>query len=309
MLILLFLPLVAVEGYRRKVVGCEGSRLELYCEGDKVISVLRANYGRISNSVCGDNRGQDWSTRCIQPRTLREVTSRCSSHSSGLCSLEVSSSVFGDPCPNTPKYLEVVYTCQSQSITRKTPSLPDWILQIKSLPAVVASTSTTEPTARPKFEANTENIQLSTAFQSDNIHFPESLPLLNEEELKVEVEVEEEEEEEKEEEVEVVEEIVFINQPKSEAEAEWDSILEDERILPAIIVISVCLFILGVVGLYLVLHRRDDPNSSEVYTIVKLDTNQHVYPHYNFVPDRERNIYQVKSVSSDDSSHNYYQII
>ena len=183
-------------------MGCEGSRLELYCEGDKVISVLRANYGRISNSVCGDNRGQDWSTRCIQPRTLREVTSRCSSHSSGPCSLEVSSSVFGDPCPNTPKYLEVVYTCQSQSVTRKTPSLPDWILQIKSLPAVVASTSTTEPTARPKFEANTENIQLSTAFQSDNIHFPESLPLLNEEELKVEVEVEEEEEEEKEEEEE-----------------------------------------------------------------------------------------------------------
>ena len=68
--------------HRRKVVGCEGSRVELYCEGDKVISVLRANYGRISASVCGDQRGQeDWSTRCIQPRTLREVTSRCSSTS------------------------------------------------------------------------------------------------------------------------------------------------------------------------------------------------------------------------------------
>ena len=116
-----------------------------------------------------------------------------------------------------------------------------------------------------------------------------------------------EQEKEQEQEVVVEEEIVYINQPKSEAK--WDSILEDERILPAIIVISVSLFILGVVGLYLVLHRRDDTNPSEVYTIVKLDTNQHVYPHYNFVPDRERNIYQVKSVSSEESSHNYYQII
>merc|ERR1719189_2722757 len=83
--------LCQVSAHRRKVVGCEGSKLELYCEGEKVISVLRANYGRISNSVCGDSRGQDWSTRCIQPRTLREVTSRCSSPSSSLCSLEVSS--------------------------------------------------------------------------------------------------------------------------------------------------------------------------------------------------------------------------
>merc|ERR1712241_727857 len=126
---LLLLPLVAVAGYRRKVVGGEGSKMELYCEGDKVISVLRANYGRISNSVCGDNRGQDWSTRCIQPRTLREVTSRCSSHSSGLCSLEVSSSVFGDPCPNTPKYLEVVYTCTdlSQPASRDL-NIPPWLL-------------------------------------------------------------------------------------------------------------------------------------------------------------------------------------
>ena len=300
-----------VSAHRRKAVGCEGSRLELYCEGDKVISVLRANYGRISSSVCGDNRGQDWSTRCIQPRTLREVTSRCSSDSSSPCSLEVSSSVFGDPCPNTPKYLEVVYTCQSQSVTRKTPRLPDWILQIKSLPAVATlvprpSSTTTEPTARPQFEVNTDHAELSTAFKSDNLHFPESLPLLNEEELEVEVMVEEEKGQ-----VEDVEaEIVFINQPKTEAER--GNILEDERILPAVIIISVSVFILGVVGLYLLLHRRDDSGPSEVLTVVKLDTNhypQHHYPHYNFLPDRERNIYQVKSVSSEESSHNYYQII
>ena len=277
-------------------MGCEGSRLELYCEGEKVISVLRANYGRISSSVCGESRGEEWSTRCIQPRTLREVTSRCSSHSGSLCSLEVSSTVFGDPCPNTPKYLEVVYTCQSQAVSRETPSLPDWILKIKSLPPSPASTT-------EQFEAVTAT---ENTFQLDKLHLPESLPLLNEEELEVEVMVEEEIGQ-----VEDVEaEIVFINQPKTEAER--GNILEDERILPAVIIISVSVFILGVVGLYLLLHRRDDSGPSEVLTVVKLDTNhypQHHYPHYNFLPDRERNIYQVKSVSSEESSHNYYQII
>ena len=285
-----------VSAHRRKAVGCEGSRLELYCEGEKVISVLRANYGRISSSVCGESRGEEWSTRCIQPRTLREVTSRCSSHSGSLCSLEVSSTVFGDPCPNTPKYLEVVYTCQSQAVSRETPSLPDWILKIKSLPPSPASTT-------EQFEAVTAT---ENTFQPDKLHLPESLPLLNEEELEVEVMVEEEKGQ-----MEDVEaEIVFINQPKTEAER--GNILEDERILPAVIIISVSVFILGVVGLYLLLHRRDDSGPSEVLTVVKLDTNhypQHHYPHYNFLPDRERNIYQVKSVSSEESSHNYYQII
>ena len=157
---LLLFPLVA--GYRRKAVGCEGSRLELYCEGEKVISVLRANYGRISSSVCGESRGEEWSTRCIQPRTLREVTSRCSSHSGSLCSLEVSSTVFGDPCPNTPKYLEVVYTCsdlsQPPQEAGRDLNIPPWLLSletitdiirrknIKTTPTPSTTPSTTAPT-------------------------------------------------------------------------------------------------------------------------------------------------------------------
>jgi len=174
-----FLSLLALaslsqlSAHRRKVVGCEGSRLELYCEGDKVISVLRANYGRISNSVCGDNRGQNWSTRCIQPRTLREVTSRCSSNSSGLCSLEVSSSVFGDPCPNTPKYLEVVYTCQKREKVPEPPMLPPWLMSLEAMeniirrkPTSMPSTSTTSTTSISPTTARREEkrVEPSTEF-------------------------------------------------------------------------------------------------------------------------------------------------
>ena len=294
-------------GLRRKVVGCEGSEVELWCEEGTVISVIRANYGRISSSVCPDTGGhQTWSTRCIQPRTLREVTSRCSSGDS-QCSLQVSSQVFGDPCPDTPKYLEVVYTCQRRSEARQRPSVPDWILKMKSLPPASASrpsststVRTTERTERQQLAVVTENIQVT--YELGKINFPESLPLLNEEL--------EEKEKEAEDDWETLEEFetVYINQPKSE-DSEWNlsSILEDDRILPALIIISVSLFILGVVGVYLVLHKKDSDTPSEVYTIVKLDSSH--YPQYIFVPDREANLYQVRSVSSDDSCHNYYQIV
>ena len=296
---------------RRTLRGCEGETVELSCPQDQTVSVIRANYGRLSRDICSDNserEPQTWSTRCIQPRTLREVTSRCSSGDS-QCSLQVSSQVFGDPCPDTPKYLEVVYTCQRRSEARQRPSVPDWILKMKSLPPASASrpsststVRTTERTERQQLAVATENIQVT--YELGKINFPESLPLLNEE-LE-----EKEKEKEKEDDWETLEEFetVYINQPKSE-DSEWSlsSILEDDRILPALIIISVSLFILGVVGVYLVLHKKDSDSPSEVYTIVKLDSSH--YPQYNFVPDREANLYQVRSVSSDDSCHNYYQIV
>ena len=162
LILLLLLPLVS--GYKKKVVGCEGSEVKLWCEEGTVISVIRANYGRISSSVCADTgRHQTWSTRCIQPRTLREVTSRCSSGDS-QCSLQVSSQVFGDPCPDTPKYLEVVYTCQSREQVTQPPLLPPWLLSLEAMEDVIrrqstpsTSTTTSPPPARREEESLQSN--------------------------------------------------------------------------------------------------------------------------------------------------------
>ena len=221
--------------------------------------------------------------------------------------------MFGDPCPDTPKYLEVVYTCQRKSEARDSPSVPDWILKIKSLPpAVLASPAPTQTTTTTT-EKSVLKEQVKFGFDMDRLNFPESLPLLTDEiekedELEVDLEKEKEDRKEKE---ETEEDTVYINQPQTEAsDNDWSSVaslMEDERILPAVIVISISIFILGVVGVYLILHKKDTNSSNEVYTIVKLDTNH--YPQYNFLPEREGNLYHVKSVSSEDSSHNYYQII
>ena len=48
------------------------------------------------------------------------------------CSVPVSSSLFGDPCPGTHKYVEIHYTCSPKTDTTRRP-LPPWYLQQPSL--------------------------------------------------------------------------------------------------------------------------------------------------------------------------------
>ena len=292
--------------HRRKVIGCEGRNVNLFCEDDKVIRVVRANYGRISSSICANTGAGEfdvsssWSTRCIQPTSLRAVTSACRGRRSH-CSVEVSSLVFGDPCPGTPKYLEVVYTCQRKSSDEESPSIPEWILQIKSLPQIIPETTTMTPTTRSTVKTTSESLPeyLMTEEIFPDVprsRFPESLPLMNghgTEELQTEQ--------------------IFINQPKSSEPQQ--NVFEDSRILPAIIVSSVCVFIVGVVGVYLVLHRQDPDTEDQCsqYTIVRLDPGSSVYQSQVYQPLSKGQVCQMsgsyyKSSQSVDQSH-YYQIV
>ena len=108
---------------------------------------------------------------------------------------------------------------------------------------------------------------------------------------------------------------IFINQPKSTGKSSPQNIFEDSRILPAIIVISISVFIVAVIGVYLVLHRQDSDTASDQYTIVTADPNiSSMYHHsqvYNTLSKGQ--VYQMpsshyKSSQSVDQSH-YYQIV
>ena len=148
---------------RRTVRGCDGDSVQLSCPQDQTVNIIRANYGRLSQDICSDQSDwqtvQSWSTRCIQPRTLREVSSRCSSDGASHCSLEVSSQVFGDPCPDTPKYLEVVYTCQRREKVTQPPMLPPWLLSLEAMADIInkkSSTTTTSTTSTTSTSSPTD---------------------------------------------------------------------------------------------------------------------------------------------------------
>ena len=152
-------------GYRRSRYGCEGTELQLTCEPGTVISPVRANYGRFSIKTCNPTGNSGWSTRCIQPTSLRQVSTLCTGQTA--CSIDVTSSVFGDPCPGTYKYLEVHYTCVRQEATAAnsqqqaaslSADLPPWLLKMTA--------TTSSP--RPEAEVTSSTASSSVVFTSES---------------------------------------------------------------------------------------------------------------------------------------------
>uniref|UniRef100_A0A1B6DP31 SUEL-type lectin domain-containing protein n=1 Tax=Clastoptera arizonana TaxID=38151 RepID=A0A1B6DP31_9HEMI len=89
---------------------CEGKTLKIECKDGELIHLIRANYGRFSITICNDHGNTEWSVNCMSPKSLRVLFGRCSKKST--CQVDANSTVFGDPCPGTSKYLEVHYTCK-----------------------------------------------------------------------------------------------------------------------------------------------------------------------------------------------------
>ncbi|XP_073958866.1 calcium-independent receptor for alpha-latrotoxin isoform X5 [Choristoneura fumiferana] len=130
---------------------CEGKTLKIGCGEGSVIHLIRANYGRFSITICNDHGNTDWSVNCMSTRSLRVLHSRCSMHQN--CSILASTSMFGDPCPNTLKYLEAHYQCVPASTTSTTnrPS-PPWL--ITSQPTVWRSTNPPIPKSPVQTQQN-----------------------------------------------------------------------------------------------------------------------------------------------------------
>nr|XP_054920459.1 latrophilin Cirl-like isoform X2 [Dermacentor andersoni] len=113
---------------------CEGSQLGFSCPEGQLISLIRANYGRFSISICNEHGTLDWSVDCKSNRSYNVIRDRC--HLNNSCHVLVESLTFGDPCPGTYKYLEVQYRCLIESPTTPSSTTP-------------STTSTTTTTSRP----------------------------------------------------------------------------------------------------------------------------------------------------------------
>ncbi|GIY03194.1 latrophilin Cirl [Caerostris extrusa] len=123
------------ENKYRTAYACEGRQLQISCEPGHMIHLLRANYGRFSISICNEHGNLDWSVDCTSHNSFNVIKDTCGMKNS--CSLSASPTLFGDPCPGTPKYLEAHYQCTAEK-SAVTPST-----------STTTSTSSSTSTSRP----------------------------------------------------------------------------------------------------------------------------------------------------------------
>lgn len=57
---------------------CEGSQLGFSCPEGQLISLIRANYGRFSISICNEHGTLDWSVDCKSNRSYNVIRERIS---------------------------------------------------------------------------------------------------------------------------------------------------------------------------------------------------------------------------------------
>lgn len=103
--------MITLDGSHQHKTGyaCEGSTLTISCNDTNHISLIRANFGRFTISLCNQHGNLDWSVNCMSHGSFAAIQVNCNRKSK--CVLPASSAFFGDPCPGTYKYLEVHYEC------------------------------------------------------------------------------------------------------------------------------------------------------------------------------------------------------
>ncbi|XP_076371339.1 latrophilin Cirl-like isoform X2 [Tachypleus tridentatus] len=113
-----FLMVVATERRDHRhyltAYACEGSYMNISCETGQLIHLIRANYGRFSITICNEEGSLDWSVNCGSlSSSYQTIKENCGMREA--CVVPASSAIFGDPCPQTRKYLEAHYQCVADS--------------------------------------------------------------------------------------------------------------------------------------------------------------------------------------------------
>ena len=83
----------------------------------RVIIIYNIAFGRLSSNVCSDQNSSEKNVsdiNCYSDKSWAVAFEKCMGKQN--CILEASSKEFGDPCPETEKYLAVSYTCRTSKI-------------------------------------------------------------------------------------------------------------------------------------------------------------------------------------------------
>ncbi|KAG8178837.1 hypothetical protein JTE90_016507 [Oedothorax gibbosus] len=91
---------------------CEHNNLNMKCDTGKVIHILEANYGRKIMAKCPY---LDWGLNCKSHTSETIIKQKCNHKRS--CDIEARNYIFGDPCVNTIKYVEIDFYCAPETIS------------------------------------------------------------------------------------------------------------------------------------------------------------------------------------------------
>ena len=76
------------------------------------MTIQSANYGRLHRNVCANNYLNKNTHTCQSNNTLSIVQASCNNRLT--CDLQATNELFGNPCGDIYKYLEVSYSCQGK---------------------------------------------------------------------------------------------------------------------------------------------------------------------------------------------------
>lgn len=85
------------------------------CPESQTIVVVDANYGRTDKWTCGEELADN--DRCISAKSEQIIKDKCEGNN--FCELDASNEVFGNPCGQIHKYIEVNFHCQAGKIVGK----------------------------------------------------------------------------------------------------------------------------------------------------------------------------------------------
>jgi len=89
---------------------CEGESKTISCPANTLLIIHHASYGRANTDVCGYEGGDVPPGGCAADNVYQIVSKECDYK--GFCVLYASNSLFGDPCYEVYKYLNVIYSCE-----------------------------------------------------------------------------------------------------------------------------------------------------------------------------------------------------
>jgi len=89
---------------------CENEIGTLSCKkGNGKIHILDGMFGRTKRWICGNVDFWDYNCRLPHGKGTTIVAKMCEGKQE--CTVPANTKVFGEPCKNTHKYLEVMYQC------------------------------------------------------------------------------------------------------------------------------------------------------------------------------------------------------